>query len=79
MRKYATEHTSTLLRRLAYHMNRVGRSADSDSVHDLRVAIRRFTQSLRVFAPFFPSPRQNESGGAWAKSWMRLEKYATAT
>lgn len=35
-------------------MTRVSRSADSDSVHDLRVAIRRFTQSLRVFAPFFP-------------------------
>jgi CHAD domain-containing protein len=58
MRKYAIEHTSTLLRRLAFHMSRVSRSGDSDSIHDLRVAIRRFTQSLRVFAPFFPKSQQ---------------------
>ena len=51
---FAQQHARTLLRRLAYQMNHTIRLADADSVHDLRVSIRRFTQCLRVFAPFFP-------------------------
>ena len=32
---------------------------DPEAIHDLRVAIRRFTQCLRTFAPFFPAaPRK---------------------
>jgi CHAD domain-containing protein len=54
MRVYAQQQTRTLLRRLAYQFNQTERQGDADSVHDLRVAIRRFTQCLRVFQQFFP-------------------------
>jgi CHAD domain-containing protein len=53
-RAYAQQQTRTLLRRLAYQVNQTLRLGDADSVHDLRVAIRRFTQCLRTFAQFFP-------------------------
>jgi CHAD domain-containing protein len=54
IRGYAQQHTRTLLRRLAYQLNQTVRLTGEDSVHDLRVAIRRFTQCLRTFAQFFP-------------------------
>jgi len=54
MRAYAQQQTRTLLRRLAYQVNQTERLGDADAVHDLRVAIRRFTQCLRVFHQFFP-------------------------
>jgi CHAD domain-containing protein len=54
MRASAQQQTRTLLRRLAYQGNQTIRLADKDAVHDLRVAIRRFTQCLRIFAQFFP-------------------------
>ena len=38
-------------------MGRAAKSADSDAVHDLRVAIRRLAQCLRVFEQFFPRDR----------------------
>jgi len=53
--KYARERASTLLRRLAFRMNRAAKLHDPDSIHDLRVAIRRFEQCLRVFGQFFSS------------------------
>ena len=55
MRKYAMERTTTLLRRLVFRANRAARLRDPDSIHDLRVSIRRFQQCLRVFRQFFPS------------------------
>jgi CHAD domain-containing protein len=54
MRAYAQQQTRTLLRRLAYQVNQTERLGDADSVHDLRVAIRRFTQCLRTFEQFYP-------------------------
>lgn len=54
IRKYAQAQASTLLRRLAFQMHATAESGDPDSVHDLRVAIRRFTQCLRAFRQFFP-------------------------
>jgi CHAD domain-containing protein len=54
MRAYAQQQTRTMLRRLAYQVNQTVRLGDADSVHDLRVAIRRFTQCLRTFVQFFP-------------------------
>src|SRR5215471_13854790 len=54
MRSYALQHTRTLLRRLAFQVNQTARLGDADAVHDLRVAIRRFTQCLRVFEQYFP-------------------------
>jgi CHAD domain-containing protein len=35
-------------------MGRTAKSGDTEAVHDLRVAIRRLAQCLRVFEQFFP-------------------------
>jgi len=56
MRSYALQQTRTLLRRLAFQVSQTGRRGDADSVHDLRVAIRRFSQCLRVFEHYLPKP-----------------------
>lgn len=58
IRKHALDQARMLLRRLAYQVNRAARSADPDCVHDLRVAIRRFTQCLRIFAQYFPAAKE---------------------
>jgi len=58
MRQYARERASTLLRRLAFRMNRAARLRDADSIHDLRVAIRRFEQCLQIFHQFFPGHKK---------------------
>ena len=53
--KFAFAHANKLLSRLASQTKRTLHSPDADEVHDLRVAIRRFTQVLIVFRPCFPS------------------------
>jgi CHAD domain-containing protein len=54
IREYARGQASDLLRRVAFQANRTARVRDEEAVHDLRVSIRRLTQCLRVFKPFFP-------------------------
>lgn len=54
MRRHAALETATLLRRLAYEVSRASKSGGEGAVHDLRVAIRRLAQCLRVFDQFFP-------------------------
>jgi CHAD domain-containing protein len=54
MRKYALERGATLLRRMLFLLNRAAELRDPESIHDLRVSIRRFQQCLRVFHAFFP-------------------------
>jgi len=54
MRDYARLQTAILLRRFAFQVNRAARNTDADSIHDLRVSIRRFSQCLRIFAGFYP-------------------------
>jgi CHAD domain-containing protein len=54
MEAYAREQVGHLLDRLAYQVNRAARQGDEETIHDLRVAIRRFTQSLRIFQQFLP-------------------------
>ena len=54
MRKYVLDQTDARLRRFAYQLARVGKQADAEAIHDLRVSIRRFSQCLRAFAQFFP-------------------------
>lgn len=54
LRTYALQQTRTLLRRLAFQINRAGKGGDAEAVHDLRVAIRRFAQCLRVFEQCYP-------------------------
>ncbi len=54
MRPYALSQTAILLRRFAFQVNRASRLSDADSIHDLRVAIRRLSRCLRVFSQFYP-------------------------
>jgi CHAD domain-containing protein len=65
MRKYAQQQTAALLRTLATQVNRAAETGDPGSIHDLRVAIRRLSRGLRVFAPFYP-------GGAWKSMRAQL-------
>jgi CHAD domain-containing protein len=65
MREYVRVQTRILLRRLASQVYRTARSGDADAIHDLRVAIRRLSRCLRVFAQFYP-------GRSWKQMRRRL-------
>ena len=54
MRDHVRLQTAILLRRFAYQVAHVASSEAADAVHDLRVAIRRLSNCLRVFAQFYP-------------------------
>jgi CHAD domain-containing protein len=54
MRKYAIDQGSQLLSKLVHQLHQAAATRDADAVHDLRVAIRRFQQFLRVFRQFLP-------------------------
>jgi CHAD domain-containing protein len=60
MREYARLETAALLHRLAAQVEHAAESAEADSIHDLRVVIRRLSRCLRVFAQFYP-------GHSWSK------------
>ena len=49
--EFAAAKMEVLSRRLAYQITRARKQGDETSVHDLRVALRRFGQCLRVFRP----------------------------
>jgi CHAD domain-containing protein len=51
---FITLQSEVRLDRFAYELGRCRRSADRDSVHDLRVAIRRCESCLATFEAFFP-------------------------
>lgn len=53
MRKFAQQQTGALLRRLAAQVTRAAGSGEADTIHDLRVAIRRLSRGLRVFSRFY--------------------------
>jgi CHAD domain-containing protein len=65
MQEYAKQQTAILLRRLAFQINRAARHVDADTVHDLRVAIRRLRRCLQVFGQFYPE-------GSWKRMRRRL-------
>ena len=48
-RRFASDQVDKRLERLAVEIREVVKSGDSDAVHDLRVAVRRFWQALSVF------------------------------
>jgi CHAD domain-containing protein len=52
---YSREQAEELLRRLAYQIGRAAKAPQEDEVHDLRVAIRRFTQAAAAFRASFPA------------------------
>ena len=65
MREYVRVQTRILLRSLASQVNRTARTGDAGAIHDLRVAIRRLSRCLRVFAQFYP-------GRSWKQMRRRL-------
>ena len=54
-RAFSFDQTTGLLERLALQIKRTSHSRAPEAVHDLRVAIRRFTQALDISKPFLPS------------------------
>lgn len=56
MRKLVRSQTAKRLKSLEADLRHVAhKQKDADPIHDLRVSIRRFTQELRVFEPWFGS------------------------
>jgi CHAD domain-containing protein len=55
MRDYARQQTVLLIGRLTVALERAARTGDPDAIHDVRVAMRRLSRCLRVFAPFYPA------------------------
>jgi CHAD domain-containing protein len=68
---FAAEQVGGLLRRLAYQTGRTARSPHPSEVHDLRVAIRRFTQALAAFDSCF-SIQEGKKVNRRLKKIMRL-------
>jgi len=50
---FASNIVTRLLERLAYRVNAAVHRHDEDSIHELRVATRRFTQSLAIFKSLY--------------------------
>jgi CHAD domain-containing protein len=56
MRKLIRAQTAKRLKKLRTELRDVARKQeDANTIHDLRVSIRRFTQELKVFEPWFGS------------------------
>lgn len=51
---YAARQAGALLANLVKQIGRVRADGDPDSIHDLRVAVRRLAQCLDVFESLFP-------------------------
>ena len=51
--RFASTQADKRLGRLAFEVNHALKSRNPETVHDLRVALRRFAQALRVFKPCF--------------------------
>lgn len=54
IREYAHGQVASRLGKLAYEVRSAARKPSADAIHDLRVAVRRFGQSLVVFASLLP-------------------------
>jgi len=52
-RRFAIDQANRQLVKLGFQINQSLRSHNPEAVHDLRVAVRRFSQTLRVFKPCF--------------------------
>lgn len=53
MKAYVARHIEARLDRFAYQLGRGSKSTDPDTVHDLRVAIRRYESCVKAFDGFF--------------------------
>lgn len=71
-------HTATLLRRLAFQVRQVTIRGDEDSIHDLRVCIRRLRECLRTFEPLFPSSPRKKVRNELKKIMKSAERVRSA-
>jgi CHAD domain-containing protein len=71
MQDYARHQTGLLMNRLSVAINRAARKGDEQAIHDVRVAMRRLSRCLKVFAPFYPD-------GSWKKIRRRIAGLMTA-
>ena len=65
MRPYVHAQTAELLHHLAVQMKQLKhaqKDEDALAIHNLRVALRRLRQCLRVFADFFPAKQREKVG-----------------
>jgi len=69
--QYASTQIASRMGRLVFESKRCARSLDADAVHDLRVSIRRFNQSLRTFLSLLPG-REARKVRRQARKVMRL-------
>jgi CHAD domain-containing protein len=65
MRQYARRQTAALLAKLGREIARAARDGSPEAIHDVRVAIRRLSRCLKVFAQFYP-------GSSWKKAREEL-------
>jgi CHAD domain-containing protein len=54
LQSFVEEQTATRLRRLAFELRKARQSMDEERVHDLRVAVRRLMETLRLAAGVLP-------------------------
>jgi len=54
MHDYAINQISGLLRRTVTELGKTARVRDAESIHELRVSIRRLLQGLKTFAQYLP-------------------------
>ena len=54
MDRFARVQATRLLGKLAFQVRHAAKRPDEDAIHDLRVSIRRLSQCVREFLPFFP-------------------------
>ena len=55
MKEYVARRSEARLDRFAYELSRACKSTDADTVHDLRVSIRRYESCVDAFNAFFPA------------------------
>jgi CHAD domain-containing protein len=67
MREYACRQTAILLKRLSDRLYEAAREVNADAIHDVRVATRRLSRCLRLFAQFYPD-----------RSWKKLRRQLSA-
>jgi CHAD domain-containing protein len=60
LRAHVRSHTADLIRRLESNVSRAAEHDDEETVHDLRVSIRRLRECLRTFKPLYPDPPRKE-------------------
>jgi CHAD domain-containing protein len=73
--QFAMEQASRLLRNLTLQINRTVKSSNAEAVHQVRVAIRRFSQAIAVCRSCFPGQL---AGKEMRKTRRRLKKIMNA-